>query len=174
MEFRLSDTIKLLSATPGVLKTYLSSLPSDWLMLNEGGESWSPYDIVGHLIHGEKTDWIPRLKIILSDNPNKTFEPFDRFAQMNMDNKISIVKLLEEFEILRRTNIEYLESLQLNDDQLAMTGNHPEFGTVSLQELLASWVVHDLGHISQISRVLVRQMHTSVGPWKAYLTILNG
>ncbi len=173
MDFNLEKAIPVLSRTPAVLNDWLKDLPTGWVHQNEGPDSWSPFDIVGHLIHGEKTDWIPRVKIILSDQANKTFEPFDRFAQFNNSRGKSIDELLTEFETLRRENIQTLQAFSLTDDQLSLTGIHPDFGEVTLKELLATWVVHDQSHIAQIARVMAKQYRQEVGPWNAYIPLLN-
>ncbi len=173
MLFNLATAIEVLERTPGTLKKMLGGLSGDWTDTNEGPETWSPFDIVGHLIHGEKTDWIPRMEILLSDGEDKTFEPFDRFAQFENSKGRSLDELLEEFATLRAQNIEKLRSRELEKEDLLKEGNHPELGSVILSELLASWVVHDLNHIAQISRVMASQYREEVGPWKAYLGILN-
>ena len=173
MNFELEKSIGVLSKTPFVIESLLKGLSEDWLKNNEGENTWSPYDILGHLIHGEKTDWIPRVKIILSNSDHKTFEPFDRFAQMKRDSEIPIESLLEEFKALRTNSLKILESLQIDDLKLKEKGIHPELGEVSLKELLSTWVVHDLGHIAQISRVMAKQYKSQVGPWTAYLGILK-
>ena len=173
MKFDINKSIKILSRTPQVLETLLSGLSDEWLRNNEGENTWSPYEVVGHLIHGEKTDWIPRAKIILSLSGNKEFEPFDRFAQQNEDPNKSIDELLEEFKTLRINNLKELEALEINDLKLLEKGIHPELGAVNLKELLSCWTVHDLGHIAQISRVMAKQYQTEVGPWIAYLGILK-
>lgn len=173
MTFDLSKSIQILSRTPAIIETMLSGLSEGWLNNNEGPGTWSPYDVVGHLIHGEKTDWIPRTKIILSDSTNKTFEPFDRFAQMSNDQELSLEELIAEFKELRAQNIRALKALHIGDAELQVKGTHPELGPVTLKNLLAAWVVHDLGHIAQISRVMAKQYKTEVGPWPVYLTILG-
>lgn len=173
MTFDISPSIEILSRTPATLEALLNGLSASWLMNNEGEHTWSPYDIVGHLIHGEKTDWMPRARIILSNLADKTFVPFDRFAQKNEDQNKPIEALLQEFSALRTANLKELKALPINEIELAKTGIHPELGEVRLKELLSTWVVHDLGHISQISRVMAKQYKTEVGPWKAYLGILK-
>lgn len=173
MTFDIHASIEILSRTPSTLEALLNGLSTPWLMNNEGENTWSPYDIVGHLIHGEKTDWMPRAKIILSKLEDKTFVPFDRFAQLNEDQEQPIEELLKEFRALRTENLIELKALSIDDAQLSKTGIHPELGQVRLKELLSTWVVHDLGHISQISRVMAKQYKTEVGPWKAYLGILK-
>lgn len=173
MEFKLKEAIEVLERTPTILYSYLYNLSEEWLHINEGGDSWSPFDIIGHLIHGEKTDWIPRTKIIISKTEDKKFISFDRFAQFENSKGKNINELLKEFLKLRTNNIKYLKSLNLNSQQLELTGIHPEFREVSLKQLLATWVVHDLGHIAQISRVMAHQYKNEIGPWKAYLPIVK-
>ncbi len=173
MTFDLRKSIQILERTPNVLRALVEGLDSGWTHHNEGGESWSVFDIVGHFIHGELTDWIPRMDIILSDNDDRRFEPFDRFAQFENSKGKSLAMLLAEFEKLRAANIIRLQQANLNAVALRRTAVHPEFGTVTLRELLASWVVHDLGHIAQISRVMAKQYSEQVGPWKAYMGVLN-
>ncbi len=166
-------SIEILERTPDVLITMLQNISPEWTSCNEGGESWSVFDIVGHLIYGEKTDWIPRVEIILSDNFNRTFEPFDRFAQFEENKGKSLPQLLEEFKKLRKKNIEHLISLNLTEKSEEETGIHPAFGEITLRQLLATWTVHDLNHIAQISRVMAKQYKTAVGPWIEYLSILR-
>ena len=173
MTFDINRSLEILSRTPQVLEDLLSGLSDDWLHSNEGENTWSPYEVIGHLIHGEKTDWIPRTKIILSLSGNKTFEPFDRFAQQNEDTNRSIDELLTEFKTLRMNNLQELKALQIDDTKLAMKGIHPELGEANLKELISCWTVHDLGHLAQISRVMAKQYQSEVGPWKAYLGILK-
>ena len=173
MNFTLSKSIEILERTPDVLIAMLQNISADWTSTNEGGETWSVYDIVGHLIQGEKTDWIPRMKIILSVKPDKTFEPFDRFAQFEESKGESLTQLLDEFKILRKKNIAYLLSKKLTDKNIEEKGIHPAFGEITLSQLLATWAVHDLNHIAQISRVMAKQYKAAVGPWIAYLKILQ-
>ncbi|MBI2427390.1 MAG: DinB family protein [Ignavibacteriales bacterium] len=173
MEFSISKSIAILERTPSVLRSLLQDLPNDWTMHNEGGETWSPYDIVGHYIHGEKTDWIPRMQIILSNAGNKTFEPFDRFAQFTESKGKTLTRLLDEFASLREKNIEIFRSAQITDEMLKRTGAHPTFGTVTLQQLLATWVAHDLNHIWQIAQVMAVQYKEHTGPWVEFLGILK-
>lgn len=172
MKFDLHKSIGVLERTPKVVAAMLEGLNEDWIMSNEGGESWSPYDIVGHFIHGEKTDWIERSKIILAQSENKTFEPFDRFAQFENSKGKTLSDLLNEFAELRSENIAELRSLQI-EGQLNLKGIHPDLGEVTLENLLSTWVVHDLGHIAQLGRVMSKQYKDNVGPWLAYLPILN-
>ena len=173
MKFDLNNSIEILEKTPKILESYLNGLSINWLKNNEGENTWSPYDIVGHLIFGEKTDWITRAKTILSQSENKMFEPFDRFAQLKENQNRPISELIAEFKSLRKSNLKELKSLNITNKDFKHKGIHPEFGEVTLEQLISTWVVHDLGHISQISRVMAKQYETNVGPWKAYLGILN-
>lgn len=173
MEFTLNQSIEILERTPSVISSYLSGLSENWIKNNEGENTWSPYDIVGHLIFGERADWITRIKIIMSDAENKIFEPFDRYAQLEEDQNKPIQDMIEEFKVLRKKNLDELNSLHLTKKDLTRVGIHPEFGTVSLEQLIATWAVHDLGHIGQISRVMAKQYTEEVGPWITYLSILK-
>ena len=173
MKFNLKDSIKILSKTTNVIKVLLIELQEPWIKTNEGKDTWSPYDIVGHLIHGEKTDWLLRTKIILSDKKDKTFIHFDRFAQMENSKGKSLAQLLKEFRKLRKKNIKALKAMKINAKKLKMTGVHPELGTVNLKQLLATWVVHDLSHINQITRVMAKNYTAEVGPWIKYISILQ-
>ncbi|MGM5469264.1 DinB family protein [Flavobacteriaceae bacterium LMO-SS05] len=173
MKYDLFKSIEILERTPIILKEFLSPLSDDWIFCNEGDQTWSAFDSLGHLIHGEKTDWIPRLHIILGHSKHKIFEPFDRFAQFEQSKGKSVQDLLNEFMELRQANLTHLKSLNLTKNQLLLTGIHPELGEVTLSQLLATWVTHDLGHIAQIARVMAKQYKTEVGPWAAYLPILN-
>lgn len=151
----------------------LRGLDDSWTSVNEGGDTWSAYDVVGHYIHGERTDWIPRMKIILNDDGDKRFEPFDRFAQFTESKGKTLIDLLDEFRMLRTESIRQLNEIEFTAEKLNRTGIHPKFGTVTLSQLLSAWVVHDLTHISQISRVLAKQYDIDVGRWKEFLGILN-
>lgn len=174
MAFSVSKSIQILQRTPVVLESLLIGISDEWIHQNEGQNTWSPYQVVGHLIHGEKTDWIPRAKIILSNSSDKTFTPFDRFAQLNDTRNLSISELLDEFKTLRKQNLDELLSLSVDDQTtLSETGIHPEFGEVTLRELLSTWTVHDLGHIAQIARVMAKQYKSEVGPWIEYIRILR-
>ncbi len=173
MKFSIEKSIEILERTPTILESYLNDLSQDWIKKNEGENTWSPYDIIGHLVHGEKTDWIVRLKVILNDLDNKQFEPFDRFAQMSLDTKRPISELLKEFRDLREMNLNELKALQLVEKDFKRKGIHPELGEVSLTQLISTWVVHDMGHIAQISRVMAKQYESEVGPWVKYLGILK-
>ena len=173
MDFNLDDGIAILERTPTTLRAMLFGLESQWIDGTEGPDTWSPYIIVGHLIHGEKTDWIPRARIILEQGPNRRFTPFDRFAQFEESKGKSRASLLDEFAELRAENLRILNDWKLNDDQLALEGDHPELGRVSLRQLLATWVGHDLGHIAQAARVMAKQYRDAVGPWRAYLPVMD-
>ncbi|CAN5758734.1 hypothetical protein BH10BAC3_BH10BAC3_21830 [soil metagenome] len=172
MQFNLDKTIEILQRTPVVLQTLLSGISNDWTLNNEGPETWSACDVIGHLIHGEKTDWIPRMNIILAD-PDKHFTPYDRFAQFSESKGKSLQQLLDEFSLLRNQNIEKLIAANLSDNDLLKTGIHPAFGDVTLSQLLATWTAHDLNHIAQIARVMAKQYREATGPWVAYLKILQ-
>jgi hypothetical protein len=172
MKFKLQEALPILERTPHIVWLLLRNLPLCWTQQNEGGTTWSPYDVIGHYIHGEKTDWIPRMKIIVGDG-DKRFVPFDRFAQFKDSDGKSLDELLDEFATLRKENIQQLIALAPDDAALNKKGIHPQFGEVTLSELLASWVVHDLNHIGQIVRVMAKQYEEAVGPWKEYMGILN-
>lgn len=171
MEFQLQPSLDLLLKTPQVLQALLRDLPDEWTRADEGPGTWSAYSVVGHLVHGEKSDWIPRAHTILSASENKTFEPFDRFAMLARDQSIPLAELLDEFGSLRARNLLELERHRLQPEDLQREGLHPALGRVTLAQLLASWVAHDLSHLAQISRVLAFQYRDAVGPWKEYMGI---
>jgi len=173
MLFSLHHAIEILSRTPATLTSLLAGLSEPWIKNNEGPETWSPYDVVGHLIHGERTDWMPRLKIILELGESRPFDPFDRFAQFEASKGKSLSELLETFATLRRQNLATLKQLNLTEEHFKLKGTHPDFGPVTLGQLLATWVVHDLNHLSQIARVMAKQYVDEVGPWVSYLSILK-
>jgi NTP pyrophosphatase (non-canonical NTP hydrolase) len=173
MNFSLEKSIQILERTPTVLEVMLKNISPDWINNSKGEGTWSAYDVVGHLIHGEKTDWVPRAEIILSDKADKRFEKFDRFAQFENSKGKLLGELLEEFTALRKNNIDRLKSLNITDKDLDKKGIHPAFGDVTLAQLLSTWVVHDLNHIAQISRVMAKHYKEDVGPWTAYLKILQ-
>lgn len=156
-----------------MLKSLLEDLPADWIGKSDDGASWSPFDVVGHLIHGERTDWIPRIRTILDHGTNRTFVPFDRNAMFGNSKGKSPADLLEEFHYLRNENLRILDTLALTGDHLKLRGIHPDFGEVTLQQLIAAWVVHDLGHLTQIARSMARQYTDEVGPWTAYMSVLG-
>jgi hypothetical protein len=173
MELDLDEGVLVLERTPRTLRGMLSGLSPRWLHATEGPEAWSPYVIVGHLIHGERADWIPRARIILAQDANRRFEPFDRTAQLREDQSRPIDALLDEFTRLRAESLTTLTGWRLTDAQLALEGEHPAFGPVTLRQLLATWVAHDLGHVAQIARVMAKQYRDAVGPWRAYLPVLD-
>ncbi len=173
MEFEINEAISILERTPRVLRGLLEDLSDEWTLENEGENTWSPYDVVGHLIHGEKTDWIARAEIILGIDQNKKFKPFDRFAQFESSRGKSLNQLLDEFVKLRIDNLNKLRLMDLSAENLVLEGIHPELGVANLKQLLSTWVTHDLGHISQITRVMAKQYKSEVGPWLEYLGILK-
>jgi hypothetical protein len=173
MNFQLSQALEILVQTPATVKSLLGNLSDKWVYASDGENNWSAFDIIGHYIHGEQTDWIPRAEIILAQRENTTFEPFDRFAQFEISKGKTMSELLETFAELRRKNIEILNSWNLNDEQLSLTGIHPELGEVTLSQLLSTWAVHDLTHIRQLVSVLAKQYSGNVGAWKQYLSILQ-
>lgn len=173
MEFSLEAGTAVLTRTPGTLRSMLRGLPPSWTSANEGDDTWTPEGVVGHLIHGEETDWVPRATIILTRGESEAFEPFDRFAQEQRFAGWPLERLLDRFTELRAQGLETLRGWRLKPEQLALKGKHPELGQVTLSQLLATWVVHDLGHIGQIARVMAKQYSAAVGPWKAYLPVLT-
>ncbi|MFI5372319.1 MAG: DinB family protein [Candidatus Eisenbacteria bacterium] len=173
MEFALDDAIAVLRRTPAVLDAWLRGLPDTWVRATEGPGTWSPFEVVGHLIHGEHTDWIPRTRIIIEHGEGRTFVPFDRFAQATLLRDRTLESLLDEFAATRADNLATLEGLRLTPADLARTGRHPELGTVTLAQLLATWVAHDLDHLVQVARVMARRYGDEVGPWTAYLSVLR-
>jgi len=173
VDFDLRVAIPILERTPATLRALLGGLPSDWTDATEGPDTWSPYDVVGHLIHGEHTDWIPRARIILEQGTNPRFEPFDRFAQFRDSEGKSLAELLDEFERLRAESLATLAGWRLTDAQLSLEGEHPTFGAVTLRQLLSTWTAHDLGHVAQISRVMAKQYRDAVGPWRAFLPVMD-
>ncbi len=174
MEFQLDHATEILRRTPATLNALLRGLPSEWIDSNEGLDSWSPFDVVGHLIHGEEADWIPRAKIILKYGEARGFEPFDRFAMFEASRGKSLDELLSTFERLRGESLRELEEMNLTPELLGKRGMHPELGVVTLSQLLSTWVVHDLGHVGQVVRVMASQYGEAVGAWRAYLSILKG
>ena len=172
--FALEEAVAILARTPATLDALLRGLPYGWIAAHEGGDTWSPFDVIGHLIHGERTDWMPRARIILGQGEARAFDAFDRFAQVSASQGRTLASLLDELAALRRQNLGDLAALQLTHADLDRRGRHPELGVVTLRQLLATWVAHDLDHIVQISRVLARQYTDEVGPWHAYLRIISG
>ena len=173
MEFDLTTGTAVLERTPRTLRAMLTGLPSAWIDATEGPETWSPYVIVGHLIHGDRTDWIPRAQIILAQGSDRRFTPYDRFAQFRESKGKTLAELLDELEELRTANLATLTGWHLTTEQLALEGEHPDFGAVTLGQLLATWVAHDLGHIAQIARVMAKQYREAIGPWRAYLPVMD-
>jgi hypothetical protein len=173
MEHHLPHTIALLSRTPATLNALLRDLPDSWTHENEGENTWSAFDIVGHLIHGERTDWMPRARIILQSGEAQPFPPFDRLAQIRESHRKSLPQLLDEFANLRSENLRELRALNLRQEDLTLRGRHPALGVVTLSQLLGTWAAHDLTHLHQISRVLAHQYREAVGPWSAYLGVLH-
>jgi DinB superfamily len=173
MEFNLSQTITLLDHTPAALNAFLRNLPEPWILQNEGEKSWNVFDIIGHLIHGERTDWIPRAKMILEFGETKSFVPFDRWAQEKESQGKSLSQLLDEFTRARSASLQDLRSMNLQPADLAKRGRHPRLGVVNLSQLLSAWTVHDLTHLHQISRVMAYQYQDAVGPWQKYLGVLH-
>lgn len=173
MQHNLQDTIALLGRTPATLDALLRGLPESWTLRDEGEKTWSAFDIIGHLIHGERTDWMPRAKVILQFGESKPFEPFDRLAQQRESQGKSLAQLLDEFARLRSENLNELRELNLVPETLARCGQHPALGVVTLSQLLATWAAHDLTHLHQISRVMAHQYREAVGPWSVYLGVLH-
>lgn len=171
MEFVLDEAIPVLERTPAVLSALLDELPDRWTRVDEGPESWTPREVVAHLIHGERTDWIPRARIIIQQGRYRKFDPFDRFAELKSDRPLE--DLLDEFDELRSGNVATLRGWNLKEKDMELTGEHPEFGSVTMRQLLATWVVHDLSHIAQITRTMARSYTAAVGPWTAYFRVLQ-
>ena len=173
MDFALDDGIAILERTPHSVRALLAGLPPAWTGATEGAETWSPSMIVGHLIHAERTDWIPRARLILAGGPRPRFTPFDRFAHVRDHARRPVGELLDEFAGLRAENLDTLARWRLTEAHLALEGEHPELGPVTLRQLLATWVAHDLGHVAQMARVMAKQYREAVGPWRAYLSIMD-
>jgi hypothetical protein len=173
MEFNLEKSVEILRQTPYTLERMLEGLSEEWTHEDGSREDWSPYDVLGHLIHGEETDWMARAEIILAQGENRAFTPIDRLAQFDESKGKTLDDLLIEFAHLRSANLERVVGWQLDEQKLDLIGIHPTFGEVTLRQLLATWVVHDLNHIRQIVRFMARKYDTAVGPWKDYLTILK-
>jgi len=173
MNFDLADALPVLERTPRVVRALLQDLPEPWIRGTEGPETWSPFDVVGHLIHGERTDWMERVELILAHGDTRAFTPFDRFAQFDASRGRSLAELLDTFTELRAANLERLRKLRLTPEDLDRPGRHPELGSVTLGQLLATWTAHDLSHIGQIARVMGRQYVDAVGVWQAYLPMLT-
>lgn len=170
--FSINGMLEILERTPRVLRELLAGLSDEWTMHNEGGGTWTPYDVVGHLVHGEKTDWMARINKCLSPD-DKAFVKFDRTAMFQESVGRSLQELLDEFAQLRAKNLRAFSALGLSEDQLESTGIHPSFGQVRLRQLLATWAAHDLGHLTQITRVMCKQYREEVGPWKEFISVLR-
>jgi hypothetical protein len=173
VEQNLEYTVSLLARTPAAFDALLRDLPETWTLRNEGENTWSAFDVVGHLIHGDRTDWMPRAKMILQFGETRAFEPFDRWGQARESEGKSLAQLLDEFARLRRESLAELRSLNLRPEDLARRGRHPALGAVTLSELLATWAAHDLTHLHQISRVMAHQYRKAVGPWNSYLGVMQ-
>jgi hypothetical protein len=173
MEFKLDEAMATLSRTPAALKALLEGLPRNWTETNEGPDTWSPYDVIGHLIHGEQTDWIQRAKIILEQGEARPFDRFDRFAQFEESKGKAIEQLLDEFAALRARNLATLREMNIRAEDFGRTGQHPGLGKVTLGQLLATWVTHDLDHVAQIARVMAKQYTAAIGPWQEYISIIH-
>jgi DinB superfamily len=173
MKFDLNKSLEILERTPAVLKQLLQGLNDEWILGNEGPETFSPYDVLGHLIHGEKTDWTERTKMILEYGNTKTFVPWDRFAQYEENKGKTLQQLLNEFAAIRKENMDWFKGLKLTEADLDKTGIHPKLGEVTLRNLLSTWVVHDLTHIAQVTRVMAKQYKEEMGPWPEFFRILN-
>jgi len=173
MQYNIERACDILDRTPAVLQSLLSGLPNDWVLPNEGPDTFSPFDVVGHLIHGERTDWAVRARIILEYGNTKTFDRYDRFAQYQESKGKNVQQLLDEFALVRAENLQWLKAKHITEADLDRTGMHPVLGEVSLRNLLATWVVHDLTHIAQITRVMAKQYKTEMGPWPEFFRILD-
>jgi hypothetical protein len=173
MQQNLQHTMALLARTPSSLNVLLRDLPQEWTMQNEGGNTFNAFDVIGHLIHGERTDWMPRAKRILEFGETRAFDPFDRRAQEAESDGKPLGQLLDEFARLRSDNLAELRSLKLGPEDLNRRGLHPALGTVTLSQLLATWAAHDLTHLHQISRIMAHQYREAVGPWSAYLGVMQ-
>jgi hypothetical protein len=171
--FDLADAIAVLERTPAAFRALLERLPAAWTTPNEGPDTFSAFDNLGHLVHGERTDWIPRARIILEHGRARPFDPYDRFAQVHESRGKSVEDLLDELARLRAENLETLRGWKLTGRELELEGEHPALGRVTLAQLLAAWVVHDLGHLAQTARVMAKQYRDDVGPWRAYLPIVD-
>lgn len=173
MTYNVGDAIEILKRTPKIIEALVKDLPPQWSEVNEGGETWSVYDIVGHLIHGETTDWINRMEITLRQGDDRKFPPFERFAMIEESKGKSLNQLVKEFAAIREKNIQILQSKNLTEAQLELQGIHPKFGEVTLRQLLSTWVAHDMGHLAQMARVIAKQYKEEAGPWVEYLRILQ-
>jgi hypothetical protein len=173
VSFDLQETIALLERTPAAFRALLAGLPASWTTCDEGPETFTAFDNVGHLIHGERADWIPRARIILAQGADRRFEPFDRYAHVRESAGKTLAQLLDEFAELRADNLTTLRGWNLTERELALEGEHPAFGTVTLRQLLATWAAHDLGHLAQTTRDMAKRYRDAVGPWRAFMPIMD-
>ncbi len=173
MDLDLGHVVAVLERTPATFRALLADLPDAWVTPTEGPDTFSAVDNLAHVIHGERADWIPRARIILAQGPNRTFAPFDRYAHVRESDGKTPGQLLDEFAALRAQNLEILRGWHLTEAHLALPGEHPALGPVTLRQLLATWVAHDLGHLAQTARVMAKQYRDAVGPWRAYLPVLD-
>ena len=173
MHFDLNESMAVLERTPSTFRALLAGLPDAWILCDEGPDTFSPFDNLGHLVHGERADWIPRAALILAQGTQRRFAPYDRFAQRRESEGKSLETLLDEFAALRTQNLAQVRSWRLSDRELDLEGEHPSFGPVTLRQLLATWVTHDLGHLAQTARVMAKRQGDAVGPWRAFLPILD-
>jgi len=173
MSFQLNEALAVLERTPATFHALLSGLPESWTTCDEGPDTFTPFDNIGHLLHAERTDWVPRAEIILKQGADRRFEPYDRFAQFRESAGKTMAQLLEQFAHQRAENIATVRSWNLSEEQLSLEGEHPSLGAVTLRQLIATWVAHDLGHIAQTSRVMAKRYREGVGPWRSYLPVLD-
>ena len=173
MKFEVEHALQILSRTPATVRALVSGLGDEWTKPNEGADTFSVFDVVGHLVDGEETDWIARAQIILVEGDNGTFDPYDRFRHYERNRGRSIESLIDELEQLRTRNLDLVKAWNLDDHKLALTARHPLLGMVTMRQLLSAWVVHDLGHIAQISRVMAKQYRDEIGPWAPYLPVVT-
>lgn len=169
----LDESLALLERTPGALDALLRGLPEAWTSATEGEGTWSPYVVVGHLIHCEKADWMPRVRTIVEHGSAKTFEPLDREAQFREGSQRDLGEMLEELRALRATNLAELRGMNLGEEDLQREGSHPSFGKVTLRQLLATWTAHDMAHVLQIARTMAKRYREEVGPWAEYLSVMR-
>lgn len=173
MKYSFEKSLEILERTPFVFEQLLRGVHDDWINTNEGPGTFSPFDVLGHLIHGERTDWPTRIQCILEHGESKTFEPYDRFAMYKESKGKNIDQLLDEFKIIRRQNLSWFRSLGLKDADLGRKGSHPNLGIVTLEQILSTWPIHDLTHIAQVSRVMAKQYKENMGPWLQYFRLLD-
>jgi hypothetical protein len=173
MEFEINRSLQVLERTPRVIEALLKDLDEEWIINNEGGDTWSPYIVTAHLVYADKTNWIPRVKAIVDEGSDKKFPPFNRLGQIEDSKGKSLEDLIASFKDLRKQNIATLKNILSDEKSLDLTGIHPEFGEVTLRQLISTWVVHDLAHVSQIVRVMAKQYKEAIGPWAAYISVVR-